>query len=179
MIKTYLYFNQISSTSDYLKENYQSLPSLTFIQTGYQTGGRGQFDRVWESTEKENVLFSFLLKDILVDRLDLIKKYVLGSILDTLKQYHISGSFKAPNDIYVNGKKICGILIENLTELENCLYVVVGIGLNVNQEQFTGFSATSLKLETGRLFDVGEVYTTLSNRLYDWMVRVNGTKGIY
>lgn len=175
MIKTYLYFNQISSTSDYLKENYQSLPSLTFIQTGYQTGGRGQFDRVWESTEKENILFSFLLKNIPVVKLDLIKEYVLISIMDTLKQYHIKGTFKAPNDIYVNGKKICGILIENLTELKNCLYVVVGIGLNVNQEQFTGFSATSLKLETGRLFDISEVYTTLSNKLYERMVRVNGT----
>ncbi|MDD2574974.1 MAG: biotin--[acetyl-CoA-carboxylase] ligase [Acholeplasmataceae bacterium] len=167
MIKTDLYFKTLSSTSDYLKENYQDFPSFTFVQTGYQTNGRGQFDRKWSSNERENLLFSFLIKDIEINRIDNIKKTVLSSIIETLKTFKIQATYKPPNDLYVNGKKICGILIENLFELNVCHYVVIGIGLNVNQTKFEGFQATSLKNETGMTIKVSDIYTTLTHQLYE------------
>lgn len=167
MIKTDLYFKTLSSTSDYLKDNYQDLPSFTFVQAGYQTGGRGQFERRWCSNENENLLFSFLIKNIEIYQLDYIKKTVLFSIIEVLENYQVHATYKPPNDIYVSGKKICGILIENLTEFNNCLYVVIGIGLNVNQTAFEGFQATSLKQETGFKVEVSSIYTTLTHQLYE------------
>ncbi|MCK9493229.1 MAG: biotin--[acetyl-CoA-carboxylase] ligase [Acholeplasmataceae bacterium] len=167
MIKTDIYFKTLSSTSDYLKDNYQDFSSFTFVQAGYQTSGRGQFDRSWHSNENENLLFSFLIKDIDINQLDDIKKTVLFSIIELLENYHIHATYKPPNDIYVNGRKICGILIENLTELNRCLYVVVGIGLNVNQTAFEGFQATSIKQETGFKVEVSHLYTTLTQHLYE------------
>lgn len=167
MIKTDLYFKTLSSTSDYLKDNYQDFPSFTFVQTGFQTNGRGQFERRWSSKEKENLLFSFLIKDIEIDQLDYIKKTVLSSISEILKTYQIHSTYKPPNDIYANGRKICGILIENLTELNTCLYVVIGIGLNVNQTEFEGFVATSIKQEIGFTVEVSNIYTALTHLLYE------------
>lgn len=167
MIKTDLYFKTLSSTSDYLKDNYQDFPSFTFVQTGYQTNGRGQFERRWSSKEKENLLFSFLIKDIEINQLDYIKKTVLSSIIEILKMYQIHSTYKPPNDIYANGRKICGILIENLTELNTCLYVVIGIGLNVNQTEFEGFVATSIKQEIGFKVEVSNIYTALTHLLYE------------
>ncbi len=83
------------------------------------------------------------------------------------EHYQVHATYKPPNDIYVSGKKICGILIENLTEFNNCLYVVIGIGLNVNQTAFEGFQATSLKQETGFKVEVSSIYTTLTHQLYE------------
>ena len=61
-----LYFDQIDSTNDFLKRNYKMLPRITFIKAEHQTNGRGQFDRIWLSNDKENILCSLLVKRHLV-----------------------------------------------------------------------------------------------------------------
>jgi len=79
------------------------------------------------------------------------------SILDALSRFGIRSKIKWPNDIYINGKKVSGILIESDIEGEITSRVVVGIGINVNDlsediKEIDGI-ATSLHIETGRVFD--------------------------
>jgi BirA family biotin operon repressor/biotin-[acetyl-CoA-carboxylase] ligase len=84
---------------------------------------------------------------------------------------------KWPNDILVNGKKLCGVLCEMQSEPDFTHFVVVGIGINVNQAEFPSdlqHSATSLFLERGRLFSRPELLASLLNHfepIYDeWLL---------
>ncbi|VEU80975.1 biotin--[acetyl-CoA-carboxylase] ligase [Haploplasma axanthum] len=128
-----IYFDEIDSTNDYLKRNYDNLPNFTVVTSKYQTNGRGQFERKWLSNSDENLLFSILLKDIDISLIDDIRLVVINSLLDLLIKNNIKSRFKEPNDIYYENKKLCGILIETLTITHKYEYVIIGIGLNVNQ----------------------------------------------
>lgn len=143
-----IHFKKVDSTSTYLKRNYQSLKNYTIAYADYQTSGHGRVNRVWQSNNKENLLFSILIKDT-----DLINKYAslsLGiavAIFNVLKKMKIEDvSIKWPNDVYVGDKKICGILLESVSKGNKIDVLVIGIGLNVNQKLFNDISlnATSV-----------------------------------
>ena len=159
-------FKQIDSTNNYLKNSYKLLNNFTFVVTDYQTNGKGRNDRVWSSEEGKNLMFSFLIKDQ-----DLLKKFSALSIISAvevaklLEDYQIKDvSIKWPNDILIGDKKVCGILLEGQI-LE---YLVVGIGLNVNQKVFPeGLRrpATSLSLEANKDFDINELEQKLFSNI--------------
>ncbi len=160
-------FKQIPSTNDYLKKNYQDLKSFTVVRTDYQTQGRGQFERRWHSARGKNLLCSLLLKDVALDQVTLIKEWVKSSIFSLLGSLGLDVYFKEPNDVYVNDKKLCGILIETQSSGTKFDYVVVGIGLNVNQVLFPGYKATSIFLETKKVYDVKRLYSKLLSTLLE------------
>ena len=166
MLRTELKFHELDSTSDFLKNGYQDFQHFTFVRTDHQIKGRGQFDRIWQSESGKNLLFSILLKDIVIAKMDDLNSIILNSIMDTLVSFGIHPQFKAPNDLYVSGKKICGILIENLASEHMYLYVVIGIGLNINQTDFKDLNATSMSLEKNQLLDIDMVYQTLLNQFF-------------
>lgn len=166
MLRTELKFQVLDSTSDYLKSNYEDFTHLTFLRVDHQLKGRGQFDRTWQSESGKNLLCSILLKDVPISHMDDIKQMILGSLIDTLEIHGIKPQFKAPNDLYVDGKKICGILIENLAASNIYLYVVIGIGLNINQTYFNDLNATAMTLETNQTYDIETVYQTLLNQFF-------------
>lgn len=144
-----LRFGSITSTNDYLKE-HSYLPTGTVVSTDYQTNGRGTKSNRWESARFQNVLLSFIIKpEMLVCDVVKIVKLVSVSIYKTLKKFGCESEIKWPNDIMVNEKKIAGILVESSVTKNNVDYVVVGIGINVNQVYFRQLSdvATSLKKE--------------------------------
>ena len=159
-------FKQIDSTNNYLKNSYKLLNNFTFVVTDYQTNGKGRNDRVWSSEEGKNLMFSFLIKDQ-----DLLKKFSALSIISAvevaklLEEYHLKDvSIKWPNDVLIGDKKVCGILLEGQI-LE---YLVVGIGLNVNQKVFPeGLRrpATSLSLEANKDFDINELEQKLFSNI--------------
>ena len=151
-------FKQIDSTNNYLKNSYKLLDNFTFVVADYQTNGKGRNDRVWSSEEGKNLMFSFLIKDQ-----DLLKKHNALSIISAievaklLEAYQFKDvSIKWPNDVLIADKKVCGILLEGQI-LE---YIVVGVGLNVNQKVFPDGlrrPATSLSLEAKKDFNVDEI----------------------
>ena len=159
-------FKQIDSTNNYLKNSYKLLNNFTFVVTDYQTNGKGRNDRVWSSEEGKNLMFSFLIKDQ-----DLLKKFSALSIISAvevaklLEDYQIKDvSIKWPNDILIGDKKVCGILLEGQI-LE---YLVVGIGLNVNQKVFPDGlrrPATSLSLEANKDFNIDELEQKLFSNI--------------
>lgn len=163
-----IYLDEVSSTNNYLIKNHQKLNSYTILRTNYQINGRGQFLRKWTSNKNENLLFSILLKDILIVDIDHIKKCLIESIIEFLKKYNVVGTFKVPNDILVNNKKIVGILIETLTKNHyEFNYVVVGIGFNINQIEFNDLIATSLKLETNKTYDLNKLFKELLTIIFN------------
>jgi biotin-[acetyl-CoA-carboxylase] ligase BirA-like protein len=158
---TLLEFTEVDSTSNFLKENHAYFPHMTIIRADHQTGGRGQFDRIWESKPKENILFSILLKNIQFDNMYKIKSWIVTSLMNFLHEHGVYVTFKEPNDLYIDDKKICGILIETQSDYEAFNYAIIGIGLNLNQESFNHPKATSLKIENNRMFDVDAMFNEL------------------
>lgn len=134
---------------------------FTFVSADYQSAGRGRTGRSWESVPGENLMFSMLIKDKeLVSKFGLLSVASAVAVMNAVKKLGVNGvSVKWPNDVYINGKKTCGILLEGVTIKGELKEVVIGIGLNVNQTEFGSVlhKATSLKLESGKDFKVKDV----------------------
>lgn len=151
MKKSY-HFKIIDSTSSYIKKNYKNLNNFTFVSASYQTNGHGRLNRLWESKSNSNLMFSFLIKDKkLINKFTNISLATGAIILNVLKSLGINNVFiKWPNDVYVNDKKICGILLESISNGNTIEMLCVGVGLNVNQKEFEVETATSIYLNTNK-----------------------------
>lgn len=146
-------FDELDSTNSYMKENYKDLSDGTVVFAKKQNKGRGRLNHVWMS-EVGNIYLSILkTKDITHKSLfhELVK--ISLSIVELLSLYGIEAMVKYPNDILVNKKKICGILIESKGSL-NLEYIVIGVGLNINQGNFKELKdkATSMSIELKERF---------------------------
>lgn len=134
------------STNSYALENIQILSHGTVIITDNQTHGRGKRGRLWESEPYKNLTFSVVYKlYVPVFTLKKINDHVVKCLLTTVQKYIEKAYFKAPNDIFIETKKIGGILIENIILHSNIIATVIGIGLNVNQQSFQTLNASSLR----------------------------------
>ncbi len=161
-----LHFKEIDSTNNYLKNSYPLLSDFTFASTDYQSHGKGRNDRVWSSEPGENLMFSFLIKNE-----ELMKRSTILSILTgvevarEIEKYGIDNvSIKWPNDVLINDKKVCGILLEG--QIPN--YLVIGVGLNVNQKAFPDGlrrPATSLSLELKNDVNIDELKERLFSNI--------------
>lgn len=168
-----IHFESIDSTNTYLKENYQILDNLTFVSADVQTKGRGRNNRDWKSEKGDSLLFSLLIKEeALINKFESLSIISAYSLLEVFKDYRLNNlSIKWPNDVYVNGKKILGILLEAIT-VEKIECLIIGIGINVNQDKFVGdykTEPTSLYLELNKHIDINElkdkVYKQINHNL--------------
>lgn len=144
------------------------LAHLFALCTDYQSAGRGMGTNTWFSERGKNLLASiFFHTDIPAARQFLFNEYFALCVRKTLTQYLPDVQIKWPNDIYVNGKKIAGILIEHTVVGDRLNGTIAGIGLNVNQEHFPDDipHPTSLLLETNRSFEVHSVMELLHKTL--------------
>lgn len=121
-----------------------------------QTGGKGRRGRVWESQKGTNLYFSMLLRpNFTPDKASMITLVAAYSVAKVIEEkIGLNAKIKWPNDIVVNGKKVCGILTEMSVERDYIHHIVVGIGINVNEETFPeeiSPMATSLKMEKGSI----------------------------
>ena len=127
---------EVDSTNDYLKREYQNLPMQACVTAKYQTKGRGRNGHVWKSHANENLIMSFLFKDFhKIEDAWKMTQLATCSVVGLLDRNRIKATIKWPNDIYVDGKKICGILVETILD-PDLKGVIVGIGLNVNNKDF-------------------------------------------
>ena len=134
----------------------------------FQTGGKGQRGKEWESNRGENLLLSVVIEsNISIDNQFDLNILSSLAVMDSLKSYDIDSQIKWPNDILVNKCKIAGILIQNLISKNRITHTVIGIGLNINQIEFTKFypSATSIQKELGATINISDVKDTVLNAL--------------
>lgn len=127
--------------------------SGTLVVSDCQKAGRGRRGKEWVSPSGTNVFMSLILRpDILPGSASMLTLVAALAVHEgILRETGLETSIKWPNDIVAGGKKVCGILTEMSAELEGIHYVVVGIGINVNMEEFpeeVSSVATSLFLES-------------------------------
>ncbi len=154
--KTAHYFKEITSTNDYAKQIGGSLIEKgTLIVADIQTSGRGRLGRHWESPSKTGLWMSLLVKPPFApSHASKLTQLAALAVSRTLKNLcDLENHIKWPNDIHIQGKKVCGILTEMNAELSGINYLIIGIGVNVNTEAFPDELkdvATSLYLEKGQ-----------------------------
>ncbi|MCS7284138.1 MAG: biotin--[acetyl-CoA-carboxylase] ligase [Hydrogenobacter thermophilus] len=150
-----VWLEEVSSTQDWLKE--KSINCVVVARR--QTKGRGRYGRSWQSDEG-GLYFSFPLTETFKDEQTLPLAIAL-SVCQMLEDYGFLASIKWVNDVYIGGKKICGILVEKTKDR-----TLIGIGLNVNQKRFTeSLQATSLLLVSGREYHLADVLLKLLDRI--------------
>jgi BirA family biotin operon repressor/biotin-[acetyl-CoA-carboxylase] ligase len=157
--KKLIHLQEIDSTNEYAKsliKEFTYVSEGTTIVAKNQLHGRGQMGSSWESNPGQNLTFSVIISPkILISEQFQISKIVALALVDFISRLSIKNVFiKWPNDIYINEKKIAGILIENILKNNKIEHTIVGIGLNVNQVDFTTKNATSLQLITSQAYDL-------------------------
>ena len=153
---TVRWFHTLDSTNSEALRKLSELPSGTVLAAWEQTAGRGQRSNRWFSEPGRNLTFSIVLKfgpDALAPlpatRAVWLNELISVAVADFLAGFGLRSEIKWPNDIYVRGRKICGILIENSLAPDATLATsVIGVGINLNQRVFPQLAnATSLALE--------------------------------
>lgn len=153
--KNEIYYKTIDSTQDEAWRLIESGKETgTIIITDIQQNGKGTHGRTWYTDTENNVAFSFFLKlDCNIQKIHNITYEIANTIIYVLeKQYNVKLQIKEPNDIVFCNKKIGGILTQTKIFKENVKYIVIGIGLNTNKEEFNKEIrniATSIKKEFG------------------------------
>nr|WP_314113524.1 biotin--[acetyl-CoA-carboxylase] ligase [uncultured Leptotrichia sp.] len=162
------FFDEINSTNTYLRRQLR-IEEFEVIVAKKQTDGRGKRESVWISNEGA-ALFSFAVADKnseLNEKITIFAGYIVYKILKNYIKSNEKLTFKWPNDIYYENKKICGILCEKVRE-----HIIVGIGINVNNTDFGVFreKAISLVEITGKIHSVQniieEVVLAFENEFY-------------
>ena len=133
---------QAGSTNSYALElkNTAVFREGLVVTADFQTGGKGQRGKEWESNRNENLLLSVVVEpNISAENQFDINFLSSLAVMDCLNDFHIDSHIKWPNDILVNKFKIAGILIQNLISKNIITHTVIGIGLNINQVKFSNF----------------------------------------
>lgn len=157
-----IHLQSVDSTNSYAIELLRQMKPVegSVIYTFEQQQGRGQRNNLWESEPNKNVALSMILYPLFlgVEKQFLFTKMISLAVADLmaalLSEKHVI-KIKWPNDVYINGNKIAGILIENSVRENNIQNSVIGVGININQSEFVSTKkATSLKLLTHKEFDL-------------------------
>jgi BirA family biotin operon repressor/biotin-[acetyl-CoA-carboxylase] ligase len=157
------HFETLPSTNDLAKElGSQNAPEGTLVVAEGQTRGRGRLGREWESPPGVGLYASLLLRpELPPTELPRITLTTAVAVVRALRRATgVAPGIKWPNDLLVKGKKVGGILTEMETESDRIRYLVVGLGLNVNNREFPpplDLTATSLALAAGSTFYRAEI----------------------
>ena len=168
--RNFIYSEEVESTNSFLLNKSNKFNSEgTILLAEKQSKGRGRKERVWYSAKGQNLTFSILLtsKKYFGKKFNLLNFATSLSVAFALENlFQLKTELKWPNDVLVNGKKICGILLESTSQGNKIERVVIGIGLNVNQALFQGnfnLEPTSIKLELGESVDREKLLAELLN----------------
>lgn len=168
--KNLIILEEVDSTQMYIKDIAANSPDGLVVIAKNQTAGIGTNGRIWHTEKDKNLTFSILLKpECNVSKIEKLTILLAEAIVDVIKQkYGYDLNIKYPNDIILNSKKLGGILTEALVLKDKVNQIIIGIGLNINQEEFYGEIkniATSLKKEFEKDFDKFEILGNILNEI--------------
>lgn len=147
------FFDEVDSTNNQAKQLAETgVPDGTLVVAETQSAGKGRRGRQWLSPKGTGIWMSLVLRpDIPPDRAAMLTLVAALAVSDGIEAVTgLKAEIKWPNDIVINGRKLCGILTEMNTEMGDINYVVIGIGVNVGMPDFPDeirAIATSLVLE--------------------------------
>ena len=182
-----VYYDETDSTNNQAKAaGEKGEVHGTLFVADRQTAGKGRRGRGWESPSGNSVSVTILLRpEIPPVKAPMLTLVMALAVADGIRDVlGVDAGIKWPNDIVLNKKKICGILTEMSTEIDYINYVVIGVGINVNQETFPDEikeTATSLKVETGKPVKRAGVIAAVMERFeqyYEQFVQQEDLSGI-
>ena len=150
------YFDSIDSTNTKAKElAEEGHPSGTLVVADRQTAGKGRRGRSWESPTGIGIFMTLMLKpEINPNNASMLTLVAAMATTRAIRRVtSVPAMIKWPNDIVMNGKKVCGILTEMSAQFDYINHIVIGIGINVHNEDFPeeiAKTASSLYLESGQ-----------------------------
>lgn len=183
-----LYLECVDSTNNYAKKIAEEDASEgTLVIAKEQTAGRGRRGRGWTTPKDVNIMMTLLLRPKIrpeyASRLTLLMAMAVAKGIQ--KVTGLEALIKWPNDVVVNGRKVCGILTEMNTEIDYINYVVIGTGINVNQQEFpeeiqdtAGSLYQALKRKISRAELTAVVMEALES-LYDTFLKTQDLSKLY
>lgn len=179
--KTLVYLPTCHSTNDHANHLLSTENPIegTLVITPDQTAGKGQRGNTWESESGKNLTFSLILRPSFLKIAHQFYLNILSSLAVrvTISQFlQTEVKVKWPNDIYLNNKKISGILIQNIIKKDIIGTTIIGIGLNVNQEVFSDKKAISMKNYTEGEYAIGNVLNLLLENLEAYYIKLRSGK---
>ena len=155
--KNVVYLDETDSTNEYAKKIAKESASGTLVVADCQKNGKGRLGRSWTSPAGTCIYMSLILKEKVEPvKCPMVTLIAAMSVFETIREELTDVKIKWPNDIVVGGKKITGILTEMKSDSRETEYMIPGIGINVNNDEFAPeitASATSMKREAGKHFD--------------------------
>ncbi|MGL5021116.1 MAG: hypothetical protein ACRC5R_03765 [Mycoplasmatales bacterium] len=145
------HFKKLDSTSKYAKENIRDLKDFDYITCEYQTNGYG-VSGIWEG-KGQNIFYTLVFSQCLANE-QTLPFVILLSIVEVISKYINDIYIKLPNDIFHDGKKLSGFIIE---KKENCFLIGIGINVHNSPDEFT-----SLKKIKNQNFDLNIIYDKLT-----------------
>lgn len=167
MIKNIVFIEKCDSTNIEVKK----YPLGTMLISDVQNMGKGRSGKKFLSNTSDGIWTSIKMKiNISLDKISLLTQVISIAVRETLREYVDNNILKIkwPNDIYINEKKVCGILCESVISDMQLEYIIVGIGINLNHSIFDSDLlniATSIFLETGKKINKDEILHILIKNL--------------
>ena len=153
-----IWYNELDSTNNEARRVLDALDNLSVIAAVGQSAGRGQGDHTWFASPGKNITATIVLKPENLSAGDylFVTRVTTLALLSYLREHGVQARIKWPNDIWVEDRKICGILIENIIDGNRMKACLIGIGLNINEEGWPENlpNPVSLKELTGKEYDV-------------------------
>ena len=135
-----IYFDEIDSTQKEAKRRIknQNIQNGSIFIAKMQTDGIGTHNRKWYTEKGANITFTLVLyPNCNINKLKNLTIIIAECIVKSINNlYNINLEIKYPNDVVYNGKKLAGILTESITQKEIVKELIIGIGINVNQNKF-------------------------------------------
>jgi BirA family biotin operon repressor/biotin-[acetyl-CoA-carboxylase] ligase len=169
----YIYYPEVDSTNIRARElAAQGYPEGTIVAAETQTNGKGRRGRSWYSAPNQGIYFSVILRPMVplrdISKISLVAALAVAETIET--ELNLKPLIKWPNDILINNRKVAGILAEAVTDMDSVEFIVLGIGLNINN-QIKDFPdefrtrATSAMAECGAAISRAKVLQGLLKRL--------------
>lgn len=180
-------YEETDSTNNRAKEaGEKGAPHGMLFVSDKQTAGKGRRGRTWVSPSGTSIYMTLLLRpDITPSKAPMLTLVMGLSVAEGIRK--VTGEpagIKWPNDIVVNKKKVCGILTEMATEIQYVNYVVIGVGINTNQQEFPEELkqvATSLCLESGKYYRRAKIIAAVMERFeenYETFIKTQDLSGL-
>ncbi|PXA56074.1 biotin--[acetyl-CoA-carboxylase] ligase, partial [Staphylococcus pseudintermedius] len=165
-------YPSVDSTQQVAKKAILNDDRTMLILSDEQTAGKGRFKRVWQSSKGKGLWMSLVLRpDIPFSMLTTFNLFMSLAISEAIQSYSPAKvEIKWPNDIYIEGQKVCGFLTEMVANADGIEAVICGIGINLNHDvedfdEALQQTATSVKLQYGKIINRYDFLEQLMQRI--------------
>lgn len=174
----------LDSTNSWVALHEKELASPALVYCITQTRGRGQRGNSWESAPGKNITASLLFypQDFPAQKQFAISEAIALAIVDFLENFAgVKAHIKWPNDIYIDDKKIAGILVEHVIVGKTITRSIAGFGINMNQKEFLSDAPNPISLVqiTGKEYNIDKAIDQLSSHLTKYLRLLENNENIH